>query len=218
MPLPNVLVCTMLFLGYTGLLPTDWEEDFPTQLTQCSPEVCGMAFSLPRLLCKQLFIIIHYLSSACSRWGWTNIKSTHWQSQADAVSLNCWMQLLRNFLFSLWRYSAAPPTADSKEILNLSAKQLSTSSQLENLSANGNAWVEPAAHHLKHFHCRNLWQRRKFSFLISLKNITIIVPLADFRDLFQLFQWFSGGLFFFFLCFFSVRQWWTPASADKKLG
>lgn len=92
-----------------GTFPTDWEGDFPAQLTQCSPEVCDTAFSSPILLWKQLSIITHCLTSACSWWGRANIKSTRWQSQADAVSLCYWMQFIRNFSFSLWRYSAAPP-------------------------------------------------------------------------------------------------------------
>lgn len=96
-------------LGYVGLFHTDWEEDFPAQLTQCSSEVCHMAFSSPILFWKQLSIIMHCLTSACSWWGKANIRTTSWQSQADAVWLYYWMQLIRIFSFSLWRYSPATP-------------------------------------------------------------------------------------------------------------
>lgn len=65
-------------LGYVGLVHTDWEEDFPAQLTQCSSEVCHMAFSSAILLWKQLSIIMYYLASACSWRGKANIRTTSW--------------------------------------------------------------------------------------------------------------------------------------------
>lgn len=47
------------------------------------------------------------LTFACSWWGRASIKSTRWQSQAEG--LYYWMQLIRNFSFSLWRYSPTSP-------------------------------------------------------------------------------------------------------------
>lgn len=127
-PFSNVLFCAMHFLGKLWDFPTDWEEDFPAQLTQCLPEDCDMAFSSTIILWKKLPVIIHYLTSACSWWGRTNIKSTHRQSQADAVSLCYWMQLIRKVFFFPSGDTPLLPhsTADSKEILNLSAEKASS--------------------------------------------------------------------------------------------
>lgn len=55
-----------LFWKYMRFFPTDWEDNFPAQLTHCSPEGCELTFSSPTLLCKQLPTVIHYLTSGYS--------------------------------------------------------------------------------------------------------------------------------------------------------
>lgn len=107
-PLPNVLVCPMHFWGM-------W--DFSTQTGKRISQLNWLCVHLKfvtwpflhQYFWKQLSIIMHCLASACSWWGKANIRTTSWQSQADAVWLYYWMQLIRNFSFSLWRYSPAPP-------------------------------------------------------------------------------------------------------------
>lgn len=59
-----------------------------------------------------------------------------------------------------------------------------------------------------------IWSKGENSplFLISLKNITVIVPFAGSRDLYQLS---SGGLIFFW-CVILFCKWWIPAPPEKN--
>lgn len=74
------------FLRYVGLFPTDWEEDFPSQLSLFTWSLWH-SLSLTNSSLKSAF---HHnlLSHFCLfLWGMTNIENTCRQCQADAASL-----------------------------------------------------------------------------------------------------------------------------------
>lgn len=85
-PLSNVQICKKHFLRYVGLFPTDWEEDFPSQLSLFTWSLWHSLF----LTNNSLKSAFHHnlLSHFCLfLWGMTNIENTCRQCQADAASL-----------------------------------------------------------------------------------------------------------------------------------
>lgn len=166
-------------------VPTDWEGHFPVNSTQGSPEVCDMAFSTPTLPWKLLFIIIRYLTPVCSHWGRANF--TWWQSREDAVSVYYCMQFIRNFIFPLEILPCSPKAQQAQKkswIYQQNNWQLPHSQriclQMEIVELNQlhTSW--------NIFTAAICSRGENYIFLkISLKIITIIVPLAEFRDLCQ---------------------------------